>query len=330
VRINGQDVSVTRPTKKEAEREALAIKMGFREARKAPRNLNLTEAIDKYIEARSAILSPSTIRGYRIVQRNRFQSVMRVNLSTMTDEKWQRAANQESRTYSAKTIKNSWGFIASVVEDATGKRPKITIKPVQPTDEPWLTPEEINVFCEALRGDSCEIPALLALSSLRRSEILGLTWENIDLKNSQIKVRGAIVPDENNHLIHKKENKTVTSTRTIPFIIPQLRDALEDTKRVSEFVCTMHPDTMRNRVNHICAAQGLPEVGLHGLRRSFASLCYHLGISEAVCMQIGGWSDIYTMRKIYIKLSQQDVHDQASRFQHFFSAGEAAGEASQG
>jgi integrase len=244
---------------------------------------------------------------------------MLVNLASMTNEKWQRAANQESKTYSAKTIKNSWGFISSVVEDATGKRPKITIKPVQPTDEPWLTPEEINVFCEALRGDPCEIPALLALSSLRRSEILALKWDSIDLKKGKIKVQGAIVPDEHNQMVYKKENKTVTSARVIPFILPQLQAALEAVENRSGFVCTAHRDTIRNRINRICAAQGLPEVGIHGLRRSFASLCYHLGISEAVCMQLGGWSDIYTMRKIYIKLSQQDVHDQADKFQSFFA-----------
>lgn len=35
-------------------------------------------------------------------------------------------------------------------------------------------------------------------------------------------------------------------------------------------------------------------------------------------MRIGGWSNIYTMRRIYTKLSEQDIAEQSSQFKSFF------------
>ena len=56
----------------------------------------------------------------------------------------------------------------------------------------------------------------------------------------------------------------------------------------------------------ICKTLGVPNVGAHGLRHSFASLAYHLRFSEMETMEIGGWSDHNTMRKIYTHLARMD------------------------
>jgi Site-specific recombinase XerD len=53
-----------------------------------------------------------------------------------------------------------------------------------------------------------------------------------------------------------------------------------------------------------CKALDLPLVGIHGLRHSFASYMYALGVSAKIAMEIGGWSDDRTMVKIYTHVSQ--------------------------
>ena len=123
---------------------------------------------------------------------------------------------------------------------------------------------------------------------------------------SSVLVSGAIVPDENNTFVHKDENKTQQSRRTVPVFIPRLRELLCAMDRDCDFIVSMHPDTLRKRVNAICKKAGLPEVGLHGLRRSFASLGHHLGLSEQEVMAIGGWEDYQTVHKHYLKLSAKD------------------------
>lgn len=325
VQANGKTHSITKPTEKECVAEAAAIKAGLKDARLNPSRKTLTKAIDDYIESRQNVLSPSTIRGYRVIQKNRFQQYILRDISKLTQEQWQRAVNQEAKLCSAKTLKNAWGFVSSVIEETTDRRYSVRLPQVVANDLPFLTAEQIPVFLEALKGEHCEIGALLALSSLRRSEIFALRWSDIDLDNGCIYVHGAAVHDENGKLIQRKENKNKSSRRTIPFILPQLRQAVEIADKKSEYVFTNGEHYLQRNINRICKKSGLPNVGVHGLRRSFASLAYHLGISEEVAMRTGGWSDYTTMRKIYTKVSQKDIQDQANIYTAFFETAAKTG-----
>ena len=318
VQIDGQTISITKPTAKACQKEAMAIKSGAKEARKR-HNQTVASAIDDYITARENVLSPSTIRGYRAIARTRFQSSLRWDIGTITPEQWQRAVNQEAKKCSAKTLKNAWGFLSSVILEATGRKVNVRLPQIIPNELPFLTAEQIPIFLASIRGKGCEIAALLALSSLRRSEILALHWDDIDLENNCIYVHGAAVQGSDNALVQRKENKNTASRRTIPFILPQLREAVEAADQSTPLVYPGNPNQIWQSVNRICRKEGLPEVGVHGLRRSFASLAYHLGLSEEVTMRTGGWSDIYTMRKIYTKVSEKDLLDQGRVYENFFA-----------
>ena len=317
VQIDGQTHSITKPTAKACVKEAMALKSGAKEARRRS-NTTVALAIDEYIRDRENILSPSTIRGYRAIARTRFQASMRWDVNTATPDQWQRAVNQEARLCSAKTLKNAWGFLSAVILESTGRKITVRLPQIIPNELPFLTAEQIPTFLTAIHGKGCEIAALLALSSLRRSEILALKWTDIDLDGNCIYVHGAAVQGTDNALIQRKENKNTSSRRTIPFIIPQLRDAVASADKTNPLVYPGNPNQIWQSVNRICKREGLPEVGVHGLRRSFASLAYHLGMSEEVTMRTGGWSDIATMRKVYTKVSQKDILDQAQIFQSFF------------
>lgn len=322
VRVDGKDVSITRPTEREAVAEAMAVKARLKDAPRQEavrrRSLTVTKAIDQYIEARSNVLSPATVRGYRIIQQHRFAGAMQLKIYEVSEEKWQQIVNAESRLYSAKTVKNSWGLLSAVIKEATGEKFNIRLPQVVEEDRPFLTPEQIPIFVDAIRGLPVEIPALLALSGLRQSEILALRWENIDLQNGVFWVKGAAVPDEHNNIVYRKENKNNRSRRPVP-IIPPLQVALEANQKPSGLVVPgSYANTLYKKINRICGANGLPLVGIHGLRRSFASLAYHLGWSEEMTMRVGGWTNIMTMRRIYIKLSEQDIAAQSAEFRGFF------------
>ena len=181
-----------------------------------------------------------------------------------------------------------------------------------------MQPEQIHIFINAIEGQPCEIPALLGLHSLRRSEIMGLKWENVDLKNGLIHIRGSSVYDSENKLVNKPDNKNASSRRTVPIMIPRLKSLLTAATRTGEFVVTCNPNTIWSQVNRICAENSLPLIGTHGLRHSFCSLAYHLGVSEKVAMQIGGWADYQTMRKIYTHVAESDVSKSVSAITSFF------------
>lgn len=320
MQVNGETLYITRPTREETISEALAIKSGLKAASHTPgREKNVTQAIDSYIESRQNVLSPATIRGYRIIQRHRFQGVMHTKIGTISPQRWQAVVNAEARQCGAKTLKNAWGFMASVIHEATGLTVEVTLSQVIPNEREFLDPEQIKIFLDAIHGDIVEIAALLALSSLRQSEVLALDWSDVDLRRGVIHVRGASVPDEHNQRVVKRETKNASSRRDVPIIAP-LRACLEAVPDKHGPVVTISGSCMYKRIKRICADNGLPPCGPHSLRHSFASLAYDLRVPEKAAMKMGGWSDSGTMRKIYTHISEKRVKNYGSDFTAFFES----------
>ena len=318
VTVDGETVSITRDTEKEALAEALAIKARMKKARKQPTKVTLRQAAESYVGARSSLLSPSTICGYKTIIKTRFQTLMPCRIDMLTQQKYQKAVDAEARIIGAKTLKNAWAFIASVIAEVTGERPSVRLKPIVKKERPFLQPNQIGIFLKAIKGSNIEIAALLALSSLRRSEILDLQWEDVDMTARIIHVRGAAVYDENWNLVHKTENKNRASRRDVPMIDP-LYEALARTDRKRDYVVTFNPSYLYEGINAACKRNNLPKVGIHGLRHSFASLAYHLQIPEKIAMKIGGWANSATMHEIYTHLADADIQKHAEAFTAFFN-----------
>jgi hypothetical protein len=165
--LRAEGVSITESSEAKCIAKAKAYRAGYIEEKiKRGDALPLGEAMDKYLADNSNILSPSTLRGYSIIRRNRFQDYMEQDIKTFTD--WQAMINEETTLCSPKTLHNAWGFVGAVLRanDITPPRLK---EPRQRLQElPWLTYEQIPLFLDAIHGDTCELGALLALSSLRR------------------------------------------------------------------------------------------------------------------------------------------------------------------
>lgn len=316
VMVNGQKKSFTALTKREAEQAALEYKIGLLAEENEKPEITIRKAIDEYLTLKSGVLSPASVRGHRIKQRCYLQGIMDTSLSKLSAAAIQQEINSEK--CSPKTIRETWALIRPAIK-RYGVSYDVSLPVVQSDEHAFLSAEEIPVFLKEAEGSKYEIAFLLALHSLRVSEILGLRWENVDLKKQSITVRGATLFDENNKLVNKPTNKNRSSRRTIPIMIPRLLQLLSDAERTSEFVVIANPNSIRASANKICRKANLPEVGTHGLRHSFCSLSYKLGISEKVTMQLGGWSDYGTMRKIYTHIAQADISDSVQQIKNFFA-----------
>lgn len=320
VLIEDRRVSITKDTYDECVAEYLALKNKITEAkdRQSGKNITLKEAVNKYIDARRGKKSPSTVYGYIRYRDNTFQRMMASNVYKTADRQWQAAIDEEKALgRSPKYIKNAWGLMSAAIAAETGKRPDVILYPKEKKERPYLDPDQIDIFVSAVKGQPIEIPALLCLSSLRRSEVLALKWENVDLKHKVIYVRGSKVRGESGMSV-KAQNKTDKSRRPVP-IIPPLFDALSAAPRENDFIVTAAPSTLFKYINLVCRENGLPEVGLHGLRHSFASIAYHMGIPEMIAAEIGGWKDLGTMHKIYTHLAEKDITKRAQDFTNYFS-----------
>ena len=318
VMIDGERHNVYGNTVAEYETNARALKQGLIKAKKSPKPKTLTSAIDDYIVGKKGVISPETVRGYRVVQRNRFPELMKMDIHKISSEDVQKAINEASKTLAPKTVKNAWGLLHPILKDSgiDVRLPQMVQK-----ERPFLEPDQIKTFCAAVAGTDIEIPALMALLSLRRSEIFGLDWSDIDLERDVIHVRQTMVYDENGEKVLKQTTKNVTSRRDVPILIDQLHAALEKSRSDGR-VMNMAPNTLYRKINRVCEKSNLPLVGIHGLRHSFASLAAHLGIPENVAMRIGGWANDATMKRIYVHVLESDRERYGGEMAAFYNNGD--------
>ena len=203
-------------------------------------------------------------------------------------------------------VRNAFGLLSAILNEY---RPdwKINIKLPQkvPFEGTALTSEQISALLHSVeKYPDIEIPVLLALwLGLRRSEILGLRWENIDLKNQTLYVREARVPDVNGHLVTKNP-KTVFSNRAL-WIPDYIAEKLKRMPHDGEYIMRISGSKLQKDFKKLCLDIGVPELRFHDLRHTMASVGLRLNIADKYMMERGGWSSINTMKKIY----QQTVDD---------------------
>lgn len=323
LRLGGESIPVSALTRSDCIKQAQLIKAQHRaDAREVKYKTDKTvrDLMADYIDSIRKTASPSTVRGYVTIRDNRFASIADKPADKIKN--WQRVIDTEADLASAKTLKNAWGFLRTAMRHAGMTPPDVRLPQLVPPDKPWLEPDEVLRFVELVRGQSFEIPALLALHGLRRSEILALTYGKVDLAANTITVHGAAVMGEDNVLIHKPTNKNASSHRIVPIMIPALADAIRSAPphQPDDPIYTSNANTLCAQINRLCRNNGLPQVGVHGLRHSFASLAFHLGLTEQETMELGGWSDYNTMRKIYTHLAAADRLKSQNKMAAFFKA----------
>lgn len=307
--IEGKRVSITATTKKECQEHFIAIKAGKEKLH--GNNPTLYDGIDGYINSRRNILSPSTIKGYKEIQRMRFKAYMHVRLSKLP---LQSMINEECINVSPKTVKNAYGLVKAVLTFYGFDVPKVLLPKVQKKEKEFLDPEQLKRFIRAIEGNVYEYQILLACHGLRRSEALShYTY----VQNGYIHIEGSVVRNENGELIHKTTNKTIQSRRTVPVMVQRLSILACNGTMVE--ICPNSPERIRRAINAVCRQNNLPAVGWHGLRHSYASLMYYLGISVKEACKLGGWSNINTMMEIYTHLSELENRTAENKLISFFA-----------
>ena len=220
LRLGGESIPVSGTTEKAVTREALRIKAEYKAGARVSKGTKdasptIGEAIERYIRERENVLSPVTIRAYEIMQK-RLEPYGWRELGGMKREDWQLLLNELAAKYKPKTLKNTIVFLRSAVESAGGNVPKLELPQAATRSIPFLKADEIETFVKAVAGTDIAVPALLALSSLRLSEIRGLRWENIPVGADFIRVDDVMVLDSYNVYVPKNRAKNVSSARNVP------------------------------------------------------------------------------------------------------------------
>jgi integrase len=180
----------------------------------------------------------------------------------------------------------------------------------------------IRQYCGLLlqRVREHHLEALLALAlatGMRKGEILGLRWRDIDLQKGVLQVRNTLVYLEHHGFIEGVP-KTEKSKRTIIlplFVVDALKrhhtlqlevrlqagiawvenDLVFPNKRGGFIV----PNTLVNHFKRFLQEIGLPTMRFHDLRHSAATLLLSMGVNAKVVQEILGHSQISTTLGTY-------------------------------
>lgn len=196
VMVDGHRRGQTFDTEKKTVYWAAGIKTRAKEAEKSPLSLTVAAAVDRYIESKDTVLSPSTIKGYRQVKDNLMDGIALVKLGDLTQEKVQRWVNGLTREKSPKTVSNAHGLLSAVLKEY---RPSMALRTTLPqkvkSDIQIPSEAELKAILSTAKGTKYELPIVLAVwLGLRQSEILGLTWDCVD--GDTLHIRRAIVMGE--------------------------------------------------------------------------------------------------------------------------------------
>ncbi|MBQ0166866.1 MAG: site-specific integrase [Treponema sp.] len=311
IELRKEGESITEATAEACTARARAVRAGFLKIEKAPPKQSLKSVIRKYIDDNEPVLAVDTVRSYESMIKSRFKAYMDMDISSIP---WQEMISAESKEKAPKTVLNGWRMVTAALNYAELPVPKVNLPQKAQEETEWLDYEQIQIFIKAIRDKSCERACLLALHSLRISEIRAL--EPGSIRNGVIRVRGAVVPDKSGKLVYKQTNKNDPSRRDIQVMIPRLLEIWPTSGEIKFQAAS----PLRRQIERICEKNDLPIITIHGLRHSFASLAYHLRWDEMTTCAVGGWGDPTCVHRIYTHLSKLDKNDNIEKMKQFYNS----------
>lgn len=302
---------ITRDTKQDALRAGYAYEREHKYTAAAP--LTFSAALEKYISLREPVLSPSTVRSYRYVQRSAFAALDDLPVSRITSEILQSWISSYSSDHSAKSVKNAAALVSSVLKMfRLSDRFDVRLPQKDVPDLYTPTDQDVRQLLDFVSGTDLERAILLAsLGTLRRGEICALLRE--DISGTIVSVSKDMVLSPSREWIVKAP-KTPQSVRRVELPEAAIRILIRD-RAPGDRIVPMNPQYLTKRFQIAREAAGLPYFRLHDLRAYSASIRHALGIPDQYIMQAGGWKTDAVLKQVY----RRTLSDKSAEFEKLAS-----------
>lgn len=308
--------SFTADTKKKAEALAANFMLDMNE-RKKPDSVTVGEAIDRYIEGRSEILSPATIRAYQSLKGNAYGDILDTKISILTQQMIQSCVNKYAAKHTPKSVANAEGLLMPALKNAGYRVDNVTVLLPQRIKQEVSIPTEdhMKLIISSVKDTELYLPVLFAsLLGLRRSEICALTWDNIDLESKTVKIESALVLDTTNALV-RKTTKSYAGHRVlhIPDIII---NALPKRK---EPIIKITPNQISDRFRRLIKNMPIPQYTFHSLRHYNASIMLKLNVPDKYAMERMGHSTNHMLKNVYQHVFHSEQQNISNKINEFYN-----------
>lgn len=297
----------------------------------------VAELLESYISGRRVLgVKQTTLHGYEVTAERIYSRFKGIKATDLTSYQVQTFINDMSEKYSAKTIRNTISLLSSAYDNAIrlgqlSKNPckMVTLPKKEQPKIDIFDNEQIAVFLNALDQERLDYKVAYQLAlfcGLRRSEILGLQEKHINVPFRCVTV------EQSRHNVkgsdYVQTTKTESSHRTIAvpdFVMESIIELLDvhnsfqykhtDYLIQNGFGQPMTPSALTTQIYRIEEKAGLPQVSLHDLRHTFASMLNNANVDIAMISRELGHSNINVTLGIYthafgnVAQSSRDIAD---------------------
>jgi integrase len=307
-------------------------------SRAAPSTWSVQEFLEQWLEGEATRVSVATLRTYRVAIGRMVSMLGGIPLSRLSGNDvvaWQDHllhSDDSGGGLSPATVRNTRAVLHKALSDAV-RLELLNRNPVAATEPPanvarkttvvW-TADEVRRFLDHVHGHRLSLAfQLLAATGMRRGELLGLRWGDVDWERGALSVVRSLGLVDGQ--LVTSTTKTTTSRRLLfldSVTLDHLHSHFERATAAGvagdgepviagRHAGLVHPDSFSNTFARLVATAGVPRIRLHDLRHTYATLALHAGMHPVVLAERLGHSTVATTMDLYAHVTPAISRDGA-------------------
>ena len=255
---------------------------------------------------------------------------------------------KKKKPLSAKYLHHQYGALLNIFEYA--ERHKMIVEnPMKNVEAPKMrkkkvdamTPEQAKVFFSLADHCAADLRCMLYLlttTGVRRGELVGLKWRDVDTGAAVLHVERGVAYTHKTGVVMSTP-KTSSSIRDVPLmagtvdVVEAYREQYKQEHpstiikdaylfhRSDDIFRPIDPNAITRRVKRFMKNNGLPDLSPHDLRHSCATLLLAQGADVKSVQQILGHSDASTTLNFYVKADLQQMRTATDKMADAFGLG---------
>ena len=306
------------------------------------KEIKLKDYLSDWVDNYSINISERTANGYRAIIRNhlipalgalKLSEIKPAHIIQYQQQKLENGCLNKKGGLSKRTVQSHHRLLSLALKQAVSPYGLIDSNPCSPVKAPspktkmanHFSREEANIILNSIDDILLYTIFYLALfTGMRRGEIVGLKWEDINFNNKLIEVRRSA--NFKNKKFNYKDLKTESSRRQIA-ISDKLIDVLKKYKKErasfskdkqAVFLTPegkiVRPDYLTRKFKKIFIKLGMPNKRFHDIRHTHATWLLEEGINSKIVQKRLGHARVETTLNIYSHITLDEQRKAAEKF----------------